>query len=234
MLRSGVEIRGEIRIVRAKADHIDAIAHNMREADIKEVMALNGSSPRQALEDSLAHSAYHLTVLCHGRPEIMFGVGDVNILSAIGAPWLLGTEWIEKQPRVFLRHSRHWCDQLFRPYRVLINVVDDRNLTSKRWLQWLGFTLHAAQPLGKNGELFCPFEMKKTQEAVTAQSVTGKGKAQEAWRAESPTGKKNQEAVTAQSMTGKGKTQEAWRAESPTGKKNQEAESDVRHDKEGE
>lgn len=151
----------DVEIVPASIDHIAPIAERMRSADRDEVMAASGRTPHEALEISLRKSSLAWTGLIDGSPEVMFGVGDLNILTSTAAPWLLGTDAVEKHYRVFLRQSVDWRDQLLRRYAVLMNVVDDRNEVSKRWLRWMGFKLSDPAALGVNGEMFRLFELRR-------------------------------------------------------------------------
>lgn len=148
-------------IVRAEAAHVETIAQRMRQADRDEVAASSARAPADALEISRSVSAMAWTALVDGRPEVMFGVSDVNILTRTGCPWLLGTNAVTENYRLFLRQSVHWREQLLSRYDVLINAVDDRNEVSKRWLAWMGFRLHEPMPIGVNGEPFRPFEMRR-------------------------------------------------------------------------
>ena len=130
----------------------------MRNADRQEVAAASGKTPVQALTFSLRKSSIAYTALIDGRPEVMFGVGDLNILAGVGAPWLLGTDAVEKHYVAFLRGSIDWRDQLLRRYSVLRNFVDDRNRVSIRWLEWLGFRL--LDPVDMGGHQFRLFELR--------------------------------------------------------------------------
>lgn len=150
----------EIAIVPARPGHIGEIARRMRRADREEVFAASGRSPISALSFSYRHSSLTWTALFDGRPEVMWGVGDINILTGIGAPWLLGTDAVEENFRAFLRISRDWPAQLLSRYRLLRNVVDARNAVSLRWLEWLGFRLF--EPVEINGHPFRLFEMGET------------------------------------------------------------------------
>ncbi|WP_421930037.1 hypothetical protein [Nitratireductor rhodophyticola] len=152
--------RPDIRVVPASAEHIGTIAKRMRRQDRDEVMAASGKMPREALEFSLLKSTIAYTGTVDGRPEVMFGAGDINILNGIAAPWLLGTKAVERHHVAFLRHSVEWRDQLLRRYSILRNFVDDRNHVSIRWLRWLGFTL--SDPVMMNGHAFRLFELRST------------------------------------------------------------------------
>jgi hypothetical protein len=150
-------LAAEITVVAARPAHIRAIAARMRAADREEVFAASGRSPLSALSFSYRHSCQAWTALFDGRPEVMWGVGDLDILTGIGAPWLLGTDAVETNFRGFLRISKHWPAQLLGRYRLLRNVVDARNAVSLRWLEWLGFRLF--EPVQINGHAFRLFEM---------------------------------------------------------------------------
>jgi hypothetical protein len=147
-------------VIAASADHIPIIADNMRQADRDEVWASSGKTPGEALAFSLGKSSQAWTVLFDGVPAGMFGVGDLNILTRRGAPWFLGTDAVEANRRAFLRHSVHWRDQLLQRYDVLMNLVDDRNTASIRWLRWLGFSLSEPFIVGFEKRPFRLFELR--------------------------------------------------------------------------
>lgn len=151
----------EISIIPAQAIHVRRVARLMRRADRDEVFAASGKSPVQSLAYSLRKSSSAWTVLIDGKPEVIFGVADLNVLAGIAAPWLLGTDAIKRNRRAFLRGSVEWRGQLLARYGVLKNLVDDRNAVSKRWLKWLGFELSSPVPLGHDGTLFRLFELRR-------------------------------------------------------------------------
>jgi hypothetical protein len=151
----------EITIVSAGHDHIATIAARMRQADVDEVWASSRSTPHHALMSSLDQSQQAWTALFDGQPEVMFGVADLNILTSTGAPWLLGTDAVVTHRRQFLRRSVWWRGKLLERYEVLKNFVHDDNVLSKRWLNWLGFTLYDPAPTGVRGEMFRLFELRR-------------------------------------------------------------------------
>ncbi|QND53460.1 DUF2833 domain-containing protein [Phyllobacterium sp. 628] len=148
----------DIQIVPARASHVRTVARRMRKADRDEVSAASGRLPADALIYSLRKSSVAWTALIDGVPELMFGVGDLNVLAGVGAPWLLGTDAVEKNYVAFLRGSVDWRDQLLRRYPVMRNFVDVRNQASIRWLRWLGFKLF--DPVELRGHEFCLFELR--------------------------------------------------------------------------
>lgn len=151
-------MRADIKIVPARAAHVRTIARRMRQADRDEVAAISKLSPAEALIYSLRKSAHAWTALMDGRPEVMFGVGDLNVLAGVGAPWLLGTDAVEENYVAFLRLSPDFRDQLLRRYSTLRNFVDARNRVSIRWLRWLGFKLF--DPVELRGHKFHMFELR--------------------------------------------------------------------------
>lgn len=150
----------DIRVVPAERRHIRTVARRMRKADRDEVFASSRKSPRQALDYSLTKSAEAWTILVNGRAEVMFGVGDINILAGVGAPWLLGTDEFEKHTIAILRGSVKWTRQLLRRYSVLRNFVDARNEASLKYLRWLGFTIF--DPVDMGGQRFHLFELRSS------------------------------------------------------------------------
>lgn len=148
------------RIIPATAEHAAEIAPRMRFDDIREVQAASGRSPLSALLYSIERSDFAYTVEFEGTPETMFGCGTADVMSRIGAPWLLGSNAIERHYRHFLRGSRFWIGRMKGEYALLRNTVDDRNVVSKRWLEWLGFEVGEAVPRGYERIPFRTFEMK--------------------------------------------------------------------------
>jgi len=154
----GRSVAGKIEIVAGEAGHIVYLAQNMRQADKREVWASCRATPLEALEDSFTKSDETWVGLIDGKPFAMFGVGEVNLLAGIGAPWLLGTDEIEHHPMTVLRTSRRAMAYWQTRYRLLTNYVDGRNVVSQRWLQWAGFQLREQVMMGDVG--FWRFEWR--------------------------------------------------------------------------
>lgn len=147
-----------IEIVPARASHIRRIASVMRQADRDEIEAATGRDALPVLSASFRRSSICMVALVDGQPEVIFGAGDLSVLTGLGAPWLLGSDVIERHWREFLRLSVHWLAQLLKRYAVLRNIVDCRNTVAIRWLRWLGFDF--SEPFDHRGHRFMMFEMR--------------------------------------------------------------------------
>lgn len=66
-------------------------------------------------------------------------------------PWSVFTTAIDKHPIRFLKECKTWISRYDMP---MMNVVDERNKKTQKWLKWLGFTLSEPEPFGINGEPF--------------------------------------------------------------------------------
>jgi hypothetical protein len=149
-----------VRVVKATFDHALQVAEHMREADRAEVWATSHSTPWQATTEALRVSTAAWAGLYDGRAVCVFGVAPINMIAGIGSPWLLGTEELVERPAAFLRRCRPYVGKMLRVYPTLVNHVDDRNEASKRWLEWLGFTLGDPRPHGPDGVPFRPFKLE--------------------------------------------------------------------------
>lgn len=136
-----------------------AVAEHMREGDRAEVWAIGRHSPEQATAMSLAASSEAWAFLADGAPMAVFGVSPIPE-HALGSPWLLGADGVERFARPFINLGRGFVGRWVREYGYLYNVADRRNVRSLRWLTRLGFTFLDPMPLGPDGRLFVPFEMR--------------------------------------------------------------------------
>jgi hypothetical protein len=114
------------------------IAENIREDDRRELLAMSGEEPLEAMVSGFIHSDKPRTVLVGDTPVAMFGSGEFE--PGVGTVWLLGTKGIEDISMYFLRESKYWLEHLHENYDLLFNYVDERNTVHIKWLKWLGFT----------------------------------------------------------------------------------------------
>jgi hypothetical protein len=149
----------DIKIVPALKRHVKPVAARMRQPDVDELQAASGRTPKEALLYSIDHSEHSWTALIDGKPEAIFGVGILNVIGGVGAPWLLATDEVERNRRVFVRLSISFRNELLERYPVLRNFVDVRNTASIRWLRWMGAEF--SEPVLIRDHPFRMFEMRR-------------------------------------------------------------------------
>ena len=136
------------QIVKTTQKHIDELATTMRQVDIDEVWASNHLSPKASLSGSYSMTPDTYTGLVDNQVMCIFGVAKPSFMSDTGIPWLLGSDLITKHVRRFLVANRKVVDVMKQDVKILKNYVDARNLTTIKWLKWLGFVIHPAHPYG--------------------------------------------------------------------------------------
>jgi hypothetical protein len=140
---------------------IEALVANMRKADIDEVTAATGRPLDQIIIDAIRSSTWVMALDVDDELGMIFGVAPMgSTLGATGAPWALGTTAVERKPRALIELGPSYCELMLASYPHLYNYVDARNKRSIRWLKWLGFEFHDAQPYGAAGLPFHKFEMR--------------------------------------------------------------------------
>jgi hypothetical protein len=144
----------EYEIIDAEADHIEAIAREVRQADVNECWNALAMPIRDALAMSLAGAAVARVGMADGVPIVMYGVnGD----GRDGQIWLVATDLLNQHQKTFLRYSRIELADFQTRYDLLANYVDMRNKRAIRWLRWLGFEFGDAVRYGPFGKWFYPF-----------------------------------------------------------------------------
>ncbi len=116
------------------------IAVNMREDDVKEVWDSNLYSPYKALRKGYT-KGNSWTIIVNGVPIGMIGVARGTLLSDRGIPWLLGTDALVDDRKLFLRVSRVILKKMGEGYKMLENYVSVENKASFCWLRHLGFKI---------------------------------------------------------------------------------------------
>lgn len=136
----------------------------MRQADVDEVRASDAMEPLQALRMSLDNSEGAATFLVDGRVAAIFGVvalrADFLGEPLAGQVWMLTSTEVDRHPILFAKTSKIVVRMLAERYGLLLNSVDARYGAALKWAAWVGFTVFKPEPLGVNGELFCPIEMR--------------------------------------------------------------------------
>ncbi len=117
------------------------IAVNMRKDDVKEVWDAYLVSPYMALRKGLTAKGNAWTILVNNKPIGMVGVTERTLLSNTGTPWLLGTDDLIEDKKLFFKVSKIVLKNMSIGYKYLENYVSIENKASLMWLKHLGFII---------------------------------------------------------------------------------------------
>lgn len=141
----------EMRIREAAPADADLLAPHLREQDVMEIRAMHGAQVDlvQAVRAAVRRSSHAWTAFIGDEIAMVGGVADVGSLLTgnIGSPWLLGSQLMFSRPGALTRTGRRYVAFMHTLYPDLVNYIDARNSQSIAWLQRLGFTVHAEQPI---------------------------------------------------------------------------------------
>lgn len=150
-------------IVPPEQRHLVSLALRLRQCDRNELAAVTDRDPLTSLlfSSMISDPCWVLTV--DGRPAAIGGVAPKIDEEDMGIPWFMATDDIEeKQVRHWLaQNSRRFLDDILSNYSRLENYINAENETTKTWLQWLGFEIGPAEPLGRKGELMSRIRMER-------------------------------------------------------------------------
>lgn len=150
-----------VKFVEPTLELIEALAADMRQADIDEIWASNHHTPIQSLMDGWKLSNFSVVVMVNDEPCVMLGLVIRDILTGTGVPWLLGTESALKYKRQFFTQVPVVIDEMLNICPKLFNYVYIKNKISIKWLRHIGFTLDEPLPYGRDGELFHKFHLER-------------------------------------------------------------------------
>lgn len=151
-------MKSEYEIYASNWEHVNHVAEHMREADRREVDALTGRTPKQALATAFGRSQC-FTGVFDGEPVCLFGIQEPGLLHTVASPWMLATDKVFSRVVPFLRISREVINAFKFKHKFMENYVDARNHDAVSWLSWLGFTIAKAAPYGVHGLDFHRFYM---------------------------------------------------------------------------
>jgi hypothetical protein len=141
----------EVEVIPATAAHIDAI--DLRPGDRREIEAL-GLTPRDGIVQALARSLSAEAYIADGEVAALTGVVMQTVLGGTAMPWLLTGRPVDRHRKAFLRLTQARTHQLLAEHGVLVAQVHAEYREAIRWLDWLGFVLAPARPLGAHGAPF--------------------------------------------------------------------------------
>ena len=149
------------KLARPTAEIIREFSAEIAEEDAAEVLAVGHGSVPEAIEISVVGSRDTYAWIVDDRPICLFGIGaDTFLTTDEYSPWLLATPTIRRYPVFFARSSRKVVDVWRRRYGAMRNYVDARHTRAVRWVQWMGFQVSPAFPMGVDGALFHEFQME--------------------------------------------------------------------------
>ena len=149
----------EVSIVPARPADADELYLHLREADLRECLAYGKPDVLAGIRESMSGS--HICWSAWRDTELLavFGVAPLSFLTGVGSPWMLGTDALDRHPRILSRVTKPYLTHMLGIYPHLLNFVHIDNARSIRWLKRLGFSFSAPQPYGLRGQMFHRFEM---------------------------------------------------------------------------
>jgi hypothetical protein len=144
-------------IVPATAQALQHVIDNVRPEDAAEFWAFSRQTAAEVVGRGAAASALLYVGLVDGEPVCCFGVVPASLLTGIGCPWMVATPGVERVARRFALASAPVVEEMQALFPQLLNFVDNRNVKAMRWLEWLGFQLLPAMPMGPDALPFRPF-----------------------------------------------------------------------------
>jgi hypothetical protein len=141
----------------------DYVARALRPADRRELEAALpleiGVLVHESLKRSVRGGAIRRPAkLQPWEPIALFGIVPWEGMPHAARPWLLATPGLDDYRIRLLRLApKILADLCMGEYKHLENHVSAENLRSIELIEWLGFTLGPAEPLGHKGALFRRF-----------------------------------------------------------------------------
>jgi len=129
----------EVLIRKSIQADILPIAHRMRKADVKEVYDSHRASPYKALLTGMQARGNCWTILGDGIPEGMIGIARQSLFSDRGIAWMLGTDVLVEDKRLFIKLTKQLFDEAVEGFNYIENYISLENRISLRWIQAMGF-----------------------------------------------------------------------------------------------
>lgn len=144
-----------LSVRRATPEDAASLALRLREADLKEILAVSESSPEDALMAGVTSpDPCYVAVDEEDLPHIIFGTHPSND-PLVGYVWMMASDGLKDNWVQVLRNTKPWLERIRGHYRVLANAVHADNTLHIKWLRWSGFTILREVPY--KGERFYEF-----------------------------------------------------------------------------
>jgi hypothetical protein len=132
-------------------EHIERI--DLREGDAMEIAAL-GMSKGECLGTTLSRSVWADAYMLDGEVAALMGLIMTSLIGGSPMPWLMTGRPVERFHKSFMRLTRDRTRNMLGQYGTLTCNVHADYARSIRWLEWLGFEIGPARPLGRLGAPF--------------------------------------------------------------------------------
>ncbi len=151
----------EISITGLAGHHLDEIAVTAREIDKEEIWLQTGKPLGQVLVGAIDCSSESWAGYADDDLVCIWGVTVGDISRGVGVPWLIATDGLEEITVPFLRRGWYYLNRMKVTYPILQNVVYEKNVTAKRWLQWMGFDMGEIVEYGAHRAPFRHFQWRQ-------------------------------------------------------------------------
>ena len=123
------------------------LAPKMRQSDKQEIWSAGRFTPTSGLHMSLEISGEHAYTLKLDEEVVgIFGVAPCKEQPDIGIVWLMGSDNMTTNKKGFYKVSQEYLKKFLEMYKTVFNYVDDRNVSSSKWLESLGFKNLGTEP----------------------------------------------------------------------------------------
>ena len=123
------------------------LAPKMRESDKQEIWSAGRFTPTSGLHRSLEISGEHAYTLKLDEEVVgIFGVAPCKEQPDVGIVWLMGADNMTTNKKGFYNVSQEYLKKFLEMYKTVFNYVDDRNVSSSKWLESLGFKNLGTEP----------------------------------------------------------------------------------------
>ena len=123
------------------------LAPKMRQSDKQEIWSAGRFTPTSGLHMSLEISGEHAYTLKLDEEVVgIFGVAPCKEQPDIGIVWLMGADNMTTNKKSFYKVSQEYLKKFLEMYKTVFNYVDDRNVSSSKWLESLGFKNLGTEP----------------------------------------------------------------------------------------
>lgn len=150
-----------IELRAATFSDIAELMPRLRPMDQFEAHAMSGGlHPAHAIQQSISMSCYVRAGVIDGHCEALWGLTEVSPAWGSYQPWMVMSDWAERNPFTFMRLSKRYIDEVFTQANYLSNYVHTTNEFSQRWLRRIGFTVDEQETI-VNGHPWYQFHWER-------------------------------------------------------------------------